>query len=200
MSFRRTPVIVAIGFAAACLPALAQQPAATMDVGAATAPGKAVAAQTIKTSAKIVSLDPATRTITLKRQDGKVSTVVASDELRNFDQLKVGDTVKAEYVQALALDLKKGGGGKAEVSSSEGMSRSQPGQKPGGMAARQVTVLADVVSVDAKKKTVTLKGPAGNMVDLTVDDPEQLKNIKKGDQVQALYTESLAIKVEPAAK
>jgi hypothetical protein len=29
-----------------------------------------------------------------------------------------------------------------------------------------------------------------------VEDPEQLKNIRKGDQVQALYRESLAVKVE----
>ncbi len=198
MPFRRTPAVLAAALAVACLPALAQQPAATMDVGAATAPGKAVAAQTIKTSAKIVSIDAATRTITLKRQDGKVSTVVASDELRNFDQLKVGDTVKAEYVQAMALDLKKGGGGKAAVNSGESMSRSEAGQKPGGKAVRQVAVLADVVKVDEKHRTVTLKGPAGNMVDLAVDDPAQLKNIKKGDQVQALYSESLAISVEPA--
>lgn len=197
MSFRRTPAVLALGLAA-CLPALAQQPAATMDVGVATAPGQAVAAQTIKTSAKIVSLDASTRSITLKRQDGKVTTVVASDELRNFDQLKVGDTVKAEYVQALALDLKKGGGGAAGITGGEAMSRSEPGQKPGGKAVRQVAVLADVVSVNAKQKTVTLKGPAGNLVDLAVDDPEQLKNIKKGDQVQALYSESLAVSVEPA--
>jgi Cu/Ag efflux protein CusF len=200
MSVRRTTATLALGIAAAWLPAIAQQPAATVDAGAATAPGKAVAAQTVKTSAKIVSLDPSTRSITLKRQDGKVTTLVASEDMRNFDQLKVGDTVKAEYVQALALDLKKGGGGKAAVGGSESMTRSEAGAKPGGKAVRQVTVLADVVSVDAKKKTVTLKGPEGNLVDMTVDDPEQLKHIKKGDQVQALYSESLAISVEPAAK
>jgi len=61
-------------------------------------------------------------------------------------------------------------------------------------------VLADVVGVDAKHKIVTLKGPGGNIVEMVVEDPEQLKNIKKGDQVQALYTESLAVKVEPAPK
>ena len=86
----------------------------------------------------------------------------------------------------------------ASATGGETMKRAEPGQKPGGEAVRKVTVLADVVNVDAKKKLVTIKGPAGNLVDLQVEDPAQLKNIKKGDQVQALYSESRAVKVEPA--
>jgi Cu/Ag efflux protein CusF len=42
-----------------------------------------------------------------------------------------------------------------------------------------------------------LRGPQGNLVDLNVRDPEQLKHIKKGDQVRAVYTEALAVAVEP---
>lgn len=185
---------------AACPPAAAQKPAATVDAGIATAPGKGVAAQVMKTTATIVSIDPATRDVTLKRQDGKVLTIALSEEVRNFEQLKVGDKVHVEYSQALALELKKSGGGTPAITGGEMLKRSDAGQKPGGKAVRQVVVLADVVNVDMKKKLVTLKGPAGNLVDLAVDDPEQLKNIKKGDQVEALYSESLAVKVEPAGK
>lgn len=47
---------------------------------------------------------------------------------------------------------------------------------------------------------ITLKGPKGNTVDMVVEDPKQFADIKKGDQVQAVYTEALAISVEPAAK
>jgi Cu/Ag efflux protein CusF len=201
MKFRSsTPAALAVGLlAAACLSAMAQNPpAATMDSAVAVAPGKAVAGQVIKTSATIVALDPATRGVTLKRQDGKVVSIQLSEEVRNFDQLKVGDKVRAEYSQALALQLKKGGGGKPAADVGEALKRSQPGQKPGGEAVHQVTVLADVVSVNHKTKLVTLRGPQGNLVELAVDDPAQLKNIKKGDQVEALYSESLAIKVEAA--
>ena len=37
-------------------------------------------------------------------------------------------------------------------------------------------------------------------MDLAVPDPGQLKLVNKGDQVQAAYTEAVAITVEPAAK
>lgn len=198
----RTPLSAALALAllAAGASAVAQKPAATLDAGVATKPGAALAGATLKTTATIVAIDPATRSITLKRQDGKVVSTTLSEEVRNFDQLKVGDRVQAEYVQALALQLKKGGKDTPAISGGEMLKRSEPGQKPGGKAGREVAVLADVVAVDAKKKLVTLRGPAGNLVDLAVEDPEQLKNIKKGDQVQALYSESLAIKVEAAAK
>jgi len=193
------PAVLVLGvLAAACLPAAAQKPAATVEAGVATAPGKGVAAQTVKTTATITAIDKATREVKLKRQDGKEVTMALGDEVRNFEQLKVGDKVHVEYSQALALELKKGGGGKPAAGTTETLKRAEPGQKPGGQAVREVTVLADVVAVDAKNKTVTLKGPAGNLVDLAVEDPQQLKNIKKGDQVHAVYSESLAIKVEPA--
>jgi hypothetical protein len=45
---------------------------------------------------------------------------------------------------------------------------------------------------------VTLKGPQ-RTVELKVRDPEQFKLVKKGDQVQATYTEAVAIAVMPAA-
>ena len=201
MRIRPVPALLALGLvAAACLPAAAQKPAATMDAAVATGPGKAVLAETVKTSATIVSIDAASRGITLKRQDGKVVTTTLSDEVRNFEQLKVGDKVVAEYSQALALELKKGGGATPAITGGDTLKRAEQGQKPGGKAVRTVAVLADVVSVDTKHKIVTLKGPGGNVVEMIVEDPEQLKNIKKGDQVQALYTESLVLKVEAVAK
>ncbi|MNY75119.1 hypothetical protein D3C86_2143180 [compost metagenome] len=62
-----------------------------------------------------------------------------------------------------------------------------------------MTVTADVVAVNTSTRTVTLKGPKGRTVDLLVEDPERLKGIKKGDRVEAVYTEAVAVSVQPAA-
>jgi len=53
--------------------------------------------------------------------------------------------------------------------------------------------------VNKKQQTVTLRGPK-RTVDLKVRDPEQFKLIKVGDQVEATYTEAVAISIEPARK
>jgi Cu/Ag efflux protein CusF len=186
---------VALGTSAG---ALAQQPAATSASAAASSPGKAVVSDVVKATATVVSIDSGTRSISLKRKDGKVVTMTAGEEVRNFDQLKVGDHVEVEYGRALALQLRKGNNAKASASETASMVSAPPGQKPAAGAVREVTVLADVVAVDTANKVVTLRGPAGNVVEMLVRDPTQLANIKKGDQVQAVYTESLAIKVSAA--
>ena len=67
------------------------------------------------------------------------------------------------------------------------------------MAGRQVMITADVIAVNPATQTVTLKGPR-QTVDLKLRDPEQFSLIKVGDQVEANYTEALAISVEPAMK
>jgi len=174
----------------------AQSPSGSAIVG--TAPGKGLAMQHVKATATVEATDPAKRTVTLKNARGEVRTITAGPEVRNFDQIKVGDSVTIEYVEGLALELKKDGKavlGRSEVKSLE---RADPGKKPGGMATREITAVADVVNVDAKKSTVTVKNKEGETFDLNIRDPEQLKLIKKGDQIQATYTEAVAVSLKPA--
>ncbi|RQH07019.1 hypothetical protein [Paraburkholderia dinghuensis] len=164
----------------------------------AKAPGKVAAAGVHKVTAEVLSVDPATRTVRLKREDGETFEIQVGDEARNFDQIRVGDKVTATYHEALTLSLKKGGGEAASVSETPSMERAPKGGKPGGTIGREVRIVADVVAVNEKTKTVTLKGPEGNTVDLLVEDPAQLANVKTGDQVEAVFTEALAISVKPA--
>ncbi|BDB27339.1 DUF1344 domain-containing protein [Cupriavidus sp. P-10] len=171
------------------------QPETRVDVTQSA--GQATATGTAKMTAKIVKIDAPTRTVSLKSGDGKVVDIVVGPEARNFEQLKVGDTVTIEYREALTMSLKKGSGPLA-MNEREISDRAAPGAKPGGTVGREVTVTADVVAVNTSAKTVTLKGPKGRTVDLVVDDPERLKGIKKGDRVEAVYTEAIAVSVQPA--
>ena len=173
------------------------QPETKVDV--AKAPGQVTVGGVTSVTATVTAIDAATRTVSLKDKKGKVTSLAVGEEARNFDQLKVGDVVTVDYKEAMTLTLKKEGRGKSSINESTTMNRSEPGAKPGGTAGREVTVLADVVAVNTKTKMVTLKGPKGNTLDLKVDDPAQLKDIKKGDQVEAVYTEALAVSVKPAA-
>lgn len=161
--------------------------------------GQANVTGTAKATAKVTAIDPATRKVSLKRKDGKVVDLVVGEEARNFDQLKVGDSVTVEYKEALSLSLTKATG-PLEMHEKEISDRSAPGAKPGGTMGREVTATADVVAVNPKTRTVTLKGPKGHTADVVVDDPERLKGIKKGDRVQAVYTEAVAVSVQPAGK
>ena len=189
--------LLATAFAAT---AVAQQPGVAKGAAVASEPGKATAVRAVKISAQVVSIDKATRTVTLKGPKGNVVDVVAGDEVKNFDQIKLGDFVVARYAQALTLELRKTKAAGGDITVQEEGARAQPGEKPGVAGARQITAIADVIGVDPHKSTITLKGPRGNVVTLNVQNPDQFKVVKKGDQVDVTYTEAVALSVEPAPK
>ena len=180
--------------------ALAQQPGTAGGAVVSSEPGRASVVHTVRTSAKVVRIDPATRTVTLKGSHGRTIDVIAGDEVKNFDQIKVGDTVVARYTEAVALQLRKTKTAPGDVTVSEGSTQAKPGERPAFSGGRQVTAIAVVTAVDAKKSTISLKGPQGNVVTLDVHNPDQFKVVKKGDQVEVTYTEAVALSVEPASK
>ena len=190
-----TLALIAAAFAAT---AFAQQPGAGGGAVVTSEPGKASVAVAAKITAQVVGIDKATRTLTLKGPEGNVVDVVAGDEVRNFDQIKLGDLVVVRYAQALTLELRKTKTGAGDVSVNEGAALAEPGERPAVAGARQITAIATVTAVDQKKSTITLKGPRGNVVTLDVHNPDQFKVVKKGDQVEVTYTEALALSVEPA--
>jgi hypothetical protein len=163
----------------------------------ASEPGKVAVAETVSLSATVEAIDKAKRLLTLKGPEGNSVVVQAGSEVRNFDQIKVGDKVVAQYIEALTLTLKPGGGAIREKIEREDAVAAKPGEKPGAAVGRQVTVIADVIAVDAKKQSIRVKGPQ-RTVDLKVRDPNQFKLIKVGDQIEATFTEALAIAVGPA--
>jgi len=190
-------LVTSIGFAIAV--AIAWPAAAQTAVMAGSAPGKAGVAQTVKLTATITAIDKATRDVTLKGPQGNEVTVTAGPDVKNFDKMRVGDQVDVQYVEAVTLELKKGGGQPVARTETAGAKGAKPGEQPAGIVGRQVTIVADVIAVDPAKQIVTLRGPQ-RTVNLTVSDPEQFKRIAKGDQVEATYTQALAMSVEPAAK
>jgi len=182
-----------------CPLAHAQPKAPQRSTGVASEPGKAVAVSVVEATATVVAINTATRTVSLKGADGRVVDVVCGDEVKNFAQISVGDNVKVSYQEALTLELKKT---RAPLAASGTTSevRAEPGARPAGAVGREITVLADVVAVDPKKSTISLKGPAGNVVELKVRNQDHFKVVKKGDQVEAVYSEALAVAVTPVPK
>jgi hypothetical protein len=185
--------------AAASAPVFAQKPDASGATVTTTTPGKGTITNMAKITASVEAIDSAARTVTLKGPRGKVVTLAVGPQVKNFDQVKVGDLVVVRYAEALTLELKKDGKELRQRSEREGSGTAQPGERPAAAAGRQITVIADVTAVDRKKQVVTLRGPK-QTVELKLRDPKQIKLVKVGDQVEATYQEAMAVSVEPAPK
>ena len=198
---RALPILALAVAAAFPLATSAQQPKSPTAVGAiVTEPGKGKAVAVVEMQATVTAVNKATREVTLKGPKGNTETVQAGEEVRNFDQIKVGDTLKVKYIEALTLELKKGGKAVVGRTESGALDRSKPGQKPGGVAAREIKVVVNVVSVDEAKMQVLVKNDKGETFDLNLRDPAQVKLVKAGDQVEVTYNEAFAVAMEPEAK
>ena len=165
----------------------------------AKGPNEVAAADAVQIQGKVKSIDKQNRSVVVVGPQGKEVALALGPQVRNFDQIKVGDLVTLTYAQALALELHKSvnGGKLGQPIVAEEAVRAAPGAKPAGAIERTVTLTANVTKVDQKSQMVTLKGP-NRTVELKVKDPAMLQKIKVGDQVDATFTEAIAIEVTAA--
>ncbi|RTZ48011.1 hypothetical protein EKL30_03280 [Candidimonas sp. SYP-B2681] len=163
-------------------------------------PGEAKLGDSVQLQGKVKSIDTKKRIVTVVGPRGYEVVFNLGEDVRNIEQLKVGDVVTLNYSQAVAVKLRKvPSTGIRERDESMSTVRSEPGQKPGGSIEKTVRMIADVVAINPRAQTVTLRG-AQHTVDLVVRDPAQLKEMKVGNQVEAVYVEAVAIQVTPAKK
>jgi hypothetical protein len=132
--------------------------------------------------------------VTIKGPEGNSVIVKAGEEVINLPQVKVGDKVVLDYVEALAVRMAKPGEVRDETTGLLGAA--EPGSKPGVIGATETTVSATIEAIDKKNETVTLKVPDGGIKIVKVQDPANLKKVKVGDTIVITYTEALALSVQ----
>ncbi|HZR47854.1 MAG TPA: hypothetical protein VFA47_14180 [Candidatus Manganitrophaceae bacterium] len=189
-NIRRTEIIVALIALLLGLGGLSQ----AADRGTAAAPGNVVVAEKTTVTAEVKSIDKANRLVTLQAPDGQTRTIQVPEEARNFDQIKVGDKVTIDYLQTVAVSVRKAGEPKPP-SARATVEVAPKGEKPSGKVVKTHEITANVEAVDPAKHTVKLKGPEGNSQTFSVDPQVQLDKINVGDKVDVQYTEAIALKV-----
>src|SRR4051812_23965813 len=63
----------------------------------------AIAANEITVVSTVTAVDPAQRTVTLRNPAGETHVYKCGPDVRNFDQLRVGDRVNATVVEEMAV-------------------------------------------------------------------------------------------------
>jgi Cu/Ag efflux protein CusF len=173
----------------------AAQPAWAQDAMANAAQGVVSAVEPVHVKAQIVGIDPGTRTLTLKGPGGNAVVVLVSQQVAGFDQLKIGDRVDVLYKNALLVKAEKVTGKDKGVRARVDTQVYAPAS--GGFeSARQVEVLATVQKIDRKKRLVTLRG-AYQTQTLQVGPDVDLKDVKVGDTIHAVFVSAAAVQVTP---
>jgi len=154
--------------------------------------------ETEEISARVVAIDRANRTFTLEEDAGGQVVIEATEEMRNFDQMQLGDKVVVTYTEAVAWEVKRGSASDIGVKDTVSATRAAPGARPGANAKAVTVITAAITAIDLQKGTVTLRGPSGQDLKVKPRDPSKLRQVRVGDIVQITYSEALAIAVRPA--
>jgi len=148
--------------------------------------------------AQVEAIDYASRTVVLKSENGKRISLTVGPLARNFDKVKVGDQVTADYYDSTAIVL-RGAADAAPATSVDTVQIAAPGEQPGGIVVSTRQILASVDTIDPQSRVITLTGPRGNSASFKVDEAvKNLDQIKKGDQLVVQYTEAFALDVDEA--
>ena len=189
-----TAVLAVVAVAGAQTPT----PQPTPQSPAASVPDRpgVVYADRARTTATVKAVDREKRTVTLEGSGGRTVTVNVPPEAQNFDRVQVGDKVNVEYLDAVALFVRKADGRPAASDVSE-VRLAPKGGTPGGVMVKVVEVTARVEGIDHGTRKVTLRGPEGNTRVFTVDPRVQrLDEVKPGDEVVVRHTEALSLRLD----
>jgi len=151
--------------------------------------------EAVVVTGKVVAIDRTDRAVAIQGPEGNVLVLEVGKAAKNFNQVKVGDQVKLEYYESVAIYV--GASGKPPEADAAVIAVSAPkGQKPAGDVIEVVDVSAVIQAIDPANRTLTLKGPQGNVIPLKVDKSvKAFDQLKVGDSIHVRYTEAVAISV-----
>lgn len=150
---------------------------------------------TVEISARVTAIKKADREVTLLAPGGETYTVTVGPEAVNFDQIRVGNLVKATVTEELVVFIDKEGSSGADGAESA-VVLAPKGAKPGAVAAQVTQVTATIKKIDPASRTATLRFANGTSKVFPVRDDVDLSRYKVGEQVVFLVTEMVAISVE----
>jgi len=169
---------------------------------AVTAQTPVTKTKSVTATATIQAIDSTTRSITFKDETGVEDTYVAGPEIKRFDELKVGDTVKMTYYESVFLQVRKAGaaagttGAKPADSTLDAAVTRGKGAMPGVTAAVQEKMTVTVKAIDPALPSLTVTTPDGRTITRKIEDKKNLEGVAVGDLIDVTYTRALLTSVE----
>jgi uncharacterized protein YuzE len=155
--------------------------------------------ETVSSVGVVREIEPDTRRFTV-RADGQILTLRATDQVKNFDQLAVGDKIRVEYQESVAVGMALPEDDGAPVGASF-VATAEEGDKPGVAAIEILSGVVEFVSYDPKTKIATLKLQDGTVA--VVEVAREMRGFAKsrqpGDLIEITFQRATAITVEPAS-
>ena len=154
------------------------------------------ATESVTTTARVEAIDHETREVTLLLADGDTVTSRASDEVRNLDQVSVGDIVYAHYTDSVSIQVVADDGAAPEAYVAGEAARAAEGKMPGFAATESAVTTSIVEAINLEDNTFKLREADGEVRQYTARNPDNLRRAEVGDKVIVTVTHSVVVTVE----
>jgi hypothetical protein len=155
---------------------------------------------THQVTATVEVAEPVTRLLKLRTSEGS-TWMKAGPEVRNFNQINVGDKLTVTYSSAVAAQVSPKGASPIPQQMALGAYRAAPGQRPAAGTDTTVLETVTIKSVDTKAHTVTFLRQDGTEDTADIRSEEGRKfiaGLHAGDQVDLAFNEAIAVSVTPS--
>ncbi len=156
---------------------------------------------TVEVKAEITFIDYDTRELSMVSEGGGFITMTAGKQVRRLKELRVGDTVVATYIAALAGEIREPTEEEKATPYQEldTMAIARKDIPPAAAEMRTIKAVCTIEGMNRVTRTAMIKGPRGNYHVINDIKPERFEGRMLGDTVVITYTEALALEVNPVA-
>lgn len=150
----------------------------------------------------VTAIDAAQRLVTLDTATG-ARVLPVDPRVADLEHLRVGDVIDVRYHRSVLFDIQPAGSAEPGAYMAEsGRRADRDAGVPERIGEQEVMVLAEVIEVDGKAGSFSVKGLDGAVHTLHAEQPAHVAavgRIRVGDMLRVRFREGLAISLEQAA-
>ncbi|MFO0827667.1 MAG: hypothetical protein U0572_05905 [Phycisphaerales bacterium] len=179
------------------------QPAPPPPAAVAPAPSKPLtveeSARAVLT-AKVKAINYATREVTLEDSSGHSIKIVAGKEIARLNEVRVGDTVRIDYVIKLVAELRPPTADETAhpIAVVDLAGRAGEGSAPAGGVMSATRIVTTVEAIDIPNMKLVLRGPLGELTTINARSADNLRKLHIGDTIVIFYGEGLGVSLVKA--
>jgi hypothetical protein len=155
----------------------------------------------VSTQATVVGVNYQTREVRLEvpnKPGDNFVDLILGDDVKNLSQVRFGDQVTVQYIEAVSVDLFRAGEVEPGVGVTVAAANAPPGARPAAAKGIEKSITAVIEGVDKENDLVALRMPDGIYKIVKVSNPANLDKVSVGDKVRISFTRAWAISVTPS--
>lgn len=200
---RPDPLLALLAFVSFAFAGCESAPSATIAPSLPVDMPSARVSQQLSTKAQVIALDKAQRLVTLRNEAGRLMRVQAGPEVRNLDQVAVGDVLKVQYQAGVTVRQLPVGAELRPAMGAAVAARAPKGEMPGAGVGVAASVRVRIESIDAPHDVIVFSPGSDDLIAHRIATPagrDFVAKLKVGDIVQLDYDEVLAFGIEKVGR